>query len=340
LTENSQSTYKTTYKAVSQRIENAIVESTTWAYFRDSFKGESGMHFFNTRSRETAVMLDTLIQVNPANPFIPKLVKGLMAARNHGNYWYNTMDNAFVFIALDRYFQTFENIEPSYFVDMWIGKGYIGRTNHENYSTKTETLKVPMQAITNSDVIKDGDKSIVMSKRGQGRLYYRVALQYAPLELFLPPVDNGFAVTREYTHIDNEKDVTVSEHEGKKLYTIKAGVRVKVNLKVTTPATRTHLALVDYLPAGLEAINPALDSSGRGFYSYRSWFRIWDHSNFRDSRVEAFAARAYAGVYTYSYTARAVTLGTYISPPAKTEEMYAPEVFGRSDMVLVKIIGK
>jgi uncharacterized protein YfaS (alpha-2-macroglobulin family) len=44
------------------------------------------------------------------------------------------------------------------------------------------------------------------------------------------------------------------------------------------------------------------------------------------------------GVYEYSYIARATTPGTFIAPPAKAEEMYSPEVFGRSssDWVIVE----
>jgi len=36
------------------------------------------------------------------------------------------------------------------------------------------------------------------------------------------------------------------------------------------------------------------------------------------------------GVYTYAYVARATTPGTFVVPPARAEEMYHPETFGRS----------
>jgi hypothetical protein len=44
------------------------------------------------------------------------------------------------------------------------------------------------------------------------------------------------------------------------------------------------------------------------------------------------------GVYEYTYIARATTPGTFVVPPAKAEEMYSPEVFGRSssDRVIVE----
>ena len=36
------------------------------------------------------------------------------------------------------------------------------------------------------------------------------------------------------------------------------------------------------------------------------------------------------GRHRFSYTVRATTPGTFVAAPAKAEEMYSPETFGRS----------
>ena len=56
----------------------------------------------------------------------------------------------------------------------------------------------------------------------------------------------------------------------------------------------------------------------------------WDHTNMRDNRSEAFAMQLAEGTHRFSYTVRATTPGTFIAAPAKAEEMYSPETFGRS----------
>jgi uncharacterized protein YfaS (alpha-2-macroglobulin family) len=58
----------------------------------------------------------------------------------------------------------------------------------------------------------------------------------------------------------------------------------------------------------------------------------------RDDRAEAFASLLWDGVYEYTYVTRATTPGTFIVPPTRAEEMYSPEVFGRSgsDVVIIK----
>ena len=117
---------------------------------------------------------------------------------------------------------------------------------------------------------------------------------------------------------------------------------------MVAPSRRYHVALVDPIPAGLEAMNPALAVTGnipqdpnseemkRGWWWIRPWF---EHQNMRDERVEAFTSLLWEGVYTYSYVARATTPGLFVVPPPKAEEMYHPETFGRGGTDRVKIEG-
>jgi len=128
---------------------------------------------------------------------------------------------------------------------------------------------------------------------------------------------------------------------------IKAGARVRARITMVADNRRYHVALMDPLPAGLEIVNPALVVSGSvpqdpasPDYRYGWWWRwTWyEHQNMRDQRAEAFTSLLWEGVYEYTYVARATTPGTFVVPPAKAEEMYSPEVFGRSgsDWVIVE----
>jgi uncharacterized protein YfaS (alpha-2-macroglobulin family) len=57
----------------------------------------------------------------------------------------------------------------------------------------------------------------------------------------------------------------------------------------------------------------------------------------RDDRAEAFSTLLPGGTYDYSYVARATTPGTFVAPPTRAEEIYAPETFGRgvTDSVVI-----
>ncbi|MCY4456860.1 MAG: hypothetical protein OXB90_02790, partial [Acidimicrobiaceae bacterium] len=67
------------------------------------------------------------------------------------------------------------------------------------------------------------------------------------------------------------------------------------------------------------------------------WNRWFEHENLRDDRSEAFASYLPAGTYEYSYVVRATAPGVFVVPPAKAEEIYAPEVFGRSRSHMVVV---
>ena len=58
----------------------------------------------------------------------------------------------------------------------------------------------------------------------------------------------------------------------------------------------------------------------------------------RDDRVLMFADRLWAGVYSHSYTARATTPGKFVAGPARAEEMYAPESFGRTATAFIEVV--
>jgi uncharacterized protein YfaS (alpha-2-macroglobulin family) len=101
-----------------------------------------------------------------------------------------------------------------------------------------------------------------------------------------------------------------------------------VDLEAINTTKRHAVALVDPLPAGLESVNTALATSERAAAGTTD--TSWNHVEMRDNRSEAFSMQLPEGSHRFSYTARATTPGTFIAAPAKAEEMYSPETFGRS----------
>ncbi|MFN0253264.1 MAG: hypothetical protein ACKV2T_40715 [Kofleriaceae bacterium] len=267
------------------------------------------------------------------------MVTGLLAHRKAGR-WLNTQENTFALVALDLYFQTYEKVTPDFVARVWLGNDYGGDKTFKGRSTDYYQIDIPMK-----DVAAHDKQDLTIQKDGQGRLYYRIGMTYAPASLKLEPADYGFVVTREYEGADDPKDV-VRDTNG--VWRMKAGARVRVKLTMVNENRRYHVALVDPLPAGLEAMNPALAVTGpiptdpneqKSKGAYWWWYGPWyEHQNLRDERTEAFAALLWEGVHTYSYVARATTPGNFVVPPTKAEEMYMPETFGRSgsDRVVIE----
>jgi uncharacterized protein YfaS (alpha-2-macroglobulin family) len=325
--------------ALLRAIENRAVDTAGAANFTTSY-ADGGYLLLASDRRTDGVILESLIAEKRTHDLIPKVVLGLLAHRKAGR-WDNTQDNVFVLQALDLYFQEFEKATPDFVARVWLGDGYAGEHAFRGRTTERFQIGVPMQTVADRTV--KGPADLVIQKDGPGRLYYRIGMTYAPADLKLPAADYGFVVTRRYEAVDDPKDV-VRQADGS--WKIKAGARVRVRLAMVAENRRYHVALVDPLPAGLEAMNPALAVTGpipqdpsAKQSPYWWWTSTWyEHQNLRDERVEAFASLLWEGVHDYTYVARATTPGVYVVPPAKAEEMYMPETFGRSasDQVIVE----
>ena len=328
-------------------LMNRTTETAATANFVTDYGDAQWLIMYSNR-RADGVLLEALIKADPQNDLIPKLVRGLLDNRTKGA-WSNTQENVFILLALDKYFNAFEKVTPDFVTKVWLGNTYAGEEKFKGRSIDSNLLTIPMSYLTE----QNGAANLILDKEGAGRLYYRIGMKYAPKNLNLAPADYGFTVLRSYEAIDNAEDVKQNADNS---WTIKAGSRVRVRLTMVAQARRYHVALVDPLPAGLEILNPELavteaipqdnggntpiveygsQSYGRGYYNWRgSWF---EHQNFRDERAEAFTALLWEGVYNYTYVTRATTPGNFVVPPAKAEEMYHPETFGRTGTDFVNV---
>ncbi len=334
-------------EAIRRYVGNRVVETAGAANFTTAYDDQDYLILSSNR-RTDAVLLDALMADNPDSDLIPKLVTGLLAHRTQGR-WGNTQENVFVLIALDRYFNTYEAQTPDFVARIWLGETYAGEHAYQGRTTERHETTVPMSYLVDTEPVGPSTGSgqaqdLIIQKDGTGRLYYRLGLKYAPTDLQLEPLDMGFVVQREYEGVDDPEDV-YRDSDG--VWHIKAGARVRVRLTMVADNRRYHVALVDPLPAGLEIVNPALavsqsipqDPSSPDYkYGWWWWGTWYEHQNMRDERAEAFTSLLWDGVYDYTYIARATTPGKFIAPPAKAEEMYSPEVFGRSgsDWVIVE----
>lgn len=334
--------------AIRRHVNNRVTETAGAAHFADSYS-DGAYTVLHSNRRADGVLLEALIGDQPQNTVIPKLVRGLLSNRNRG-HWTNTQENVFILLGLDRYFATYEPVTPNFVARVWLGSGYAGEQVFKGRSIDRQQLNLPMSVLVERTA--NAPANLTIGKEGAGRLYFRIGTQYAPSNLKLAAADYGFRVERKYEAIDDPLDVRL-EPDG--TWSIRAGARVRVKITMSNPARRYHVALVDPLPAGLEALNPALATTeelpdestesgvsrgGRGIYDYYwFWRRTWyEHQNLRDERAEAFTSLLWEGVHEYSYFSRATTPGFFVVPPTKAEEMYAPETFGRgkSDRVRVK----
>ncbi|CAF4209806.1 unnamed protein product [Rotaria socialis] len=326
-----------------KHLKGKVSETSETANFITSYGDDGQSVMLHSNQRTDAILLESLLYIDPNSTLCTKLCKGLQAHKVKGA-WKSTQENCFVLIALDKYFHIKEKDTPDFVANIWLDNDYCGQHQYKGRTTNTHTVNIPMKVIlaSASDTNNNKTKNLIMHKDGNGRLYYRIGLNYAPSNLQLNAVNYGFKIERTYVAIN---DSTHVQKQSDDTWKFKLGEKIKVILTMTTTQRRYHIALVDYLPAGCEPLNTQLKGtltgdtqssvtrSNRNFhycgcrpYSNVGWT---EHENLRDERAEAFRSLLWPGVYEWSYVMRATCAGTFIIPPAKAEEMYSPENFGR-----------
>lgn len=164
---------------------------------------------------------------------------------------------------------------------------------------------------------------IIFTKSGPGRLYYGVSLRYTPASY----------EAKEWEGFEIEKKIEPLKGGG----ALKAPERAVVTLTVRTKQDRPFVALTDRLPAGFEIVDPSFAvESGEDAVSLRKaaggreWWGGFARHEIYDDKIMAFADYLTAGEHKYSYLVQAVTPGKFSLPAAYVEQMYEPEVYGRT----------
>lgn len=308
-----------------------------------------------------AVTMMAMLELAPEDPVLPKVMAGIMDDRDpqKGGRWGTTHANAWALLAASRYFTTVEKEVPDYVARIWLDTVFAGEQAFKGRSMAVTEQHVPMARL-----MKDDPKEVLLAKDGPGKLYYRLGLRYAPADLAIKAEEQGFTVYRTYEPLAQGVDKPDPESV-KRLadgtYEVKAGALVRVNLTLVAKDRANFVVVDDPLPAGFEGQNSkfattlqevsggvvrqSVDYGGgmpwaaleRGWWWWRPWWSF-SHTELRDDRMLLFANHLPAGVYTYSYTARATTIGEFQLPPIHAEAMYMPELFGHSASSKVRII--
>ncbi|MEP7326317.1 MAG: hypothetical protein ABI836_10245, partial [Gemmatimonadota bacterium] len=301
--------------------------------------------YFYSQVRPTAQLLRSVLAVDSVHPLIGPLVEALVQQGRAARPWeWNTQDYGSVVYAL----ASFEQRQRSGSVG-----GIVVRSDNR-VLIKLDSLS----GIRDSSTMLHGLLGAAAGSQrplrvslhggsGSAPVYYYLTVREIPLNRPVRPDDNGIAVERWYE----------SYADGKPIVAVNEGDLVRVRLRITVPNTRHFVILDDALPAGLEAIDLSLRTAappgvgttmpeqdqaeegaeeGPGYHWYygswdSGWWSPFDHRELRDDRVLYFAAILWKGTYTATYVARATTPGVFMRPPAQAEEMYNPDVHGRSD---------
>jgi uncharacterized protein YfaS (alpha-2-macroglobulin family) len=329
------------YDDVVRRIMNAVRVEGDRAHVEE-LDNDALVWLWNSNVRATALVLDGIVRRGDDPQFVSPMVRWLLAARQNGR-WSNTQENATALESLVSYYRKFEAEVPNMTATVAVGTRPIGTASFRERSAVAQQVRLAMPDLL-QQVPAGAERDLAISRAGTGRLFYAARLQYALTEP-TPASDQGIHIERSYERYD----VNSGAAAGGPAATFGAGDLVRVTLTITLPQERRYLAVTDTLPAGFEAVDSwfrttasdlARDASVESSSETPSlWFERggFDHVEKYDDRVSLFATRLATGRHQFSYLVRATTAGTFRAAGAIAEEMYAPEVQGRTEATTIEV---
>lgn len=269
--------------------------------------------------KATAVALQALLEARGGFPGDEKAARWLVSERKALGRWRTTAENSSGLRALQDFYRRYEKEEPDFTASVR-REGEASTLYTESFRGRTTESR--RKSLKLDEVLAGRkDARLELAKEGIGRLYYDLLLIYAPAS-FVEPAAEGFELERKVEPLRGD---------------LRAGKRAVVTLTVRTKQDRLFVALEDPLPAGWEIVDPSFavegredarslsEQGGRG----QNW-GSFHRSEKYDDRVQVFADYMTAGEHRWSYLIQATTPGKWHVPAATVEEMYKPEVFGRT----------
>jgi uncharacterized protein YfaS (alpha-2-macroglobulin family) len=323
-----------------RRIMNAILPEGGSAHVEE-LSDPYLLWFWNSNVTSTSIALRTLMRGSSADHLVRPIVRWLLTVRKNGR-WGNTQDNAWAMQALIAYYRKYESDVPDFRAVVKLAGEDVVRSTFEGRSTESVTRNVPMAALV-AKAAPGTQRELTFTRDGTGTLFYTARLRYASDQLHQEGLDSGFRVERRYTPFSE------SGAPATPALSYNAGDLVMVTLTFDLTKERRFVAVTDPLPAGFEAVESWFATTASSLKQeqqqmerqgdWRSWWQRggFDHVERHDDRIRLFATRLSEGRHEFSYVARATTAGTYRTAPAHAEEMYEPEVFGRTGTAVVEV---
>ncbi len=324
-------------KEIRRRVQNAILPEGGTSHVEE-LADPYLLWYWNSSVRSTAIALDSLLRNTTPDPAsIQAIVRWLMQARKKGR-WDNTQENAWAMEALVDYYKKFETDVPDFTAVAAVGIQTLMTETFKGRHTESKIAETPMDKLLAMGKVGEAIP-LTFSRQGTGTLFYTTRLKYASSVLSLNPLDSGISIERRYEPLSG----------GQATKTFKAGDLVEVVLTINLTKERKYLAVTDPIPAGFEPVEAWFATTSADLAraqvneeSGGTWGEWWqkggfDHVERHDDHVLLFATRLSEGIHTFRYVCRATTVGTFTTAPTHGEEMYEPEVFGRTATDVIEV---
>lgn len=274
-------------------------------------------YYMSSVTRDRAIVLSALLELDPAHPRIPALIEELKRSRLDGGYWSNTQENAYGLMALAEHAK---RVGPGKASVRVLREGQVLATlalsGGEAKSLRRTLAELPAGELT---IEPSAPVYLAIRQRRVREVHDE------------PPIARGFTLTRRYEDLATGREVDQ----------VKPGQLVRVTLEVEPDRAARYVALVDPIPSGFEPVNTRLatEEGALGAHSTEarergSW---WSFAAQHDDRALAFLDDMWPEAHRFEHVIRATSAGSFTTAPATVEAMYEPSRRGSSSPAILRV---
>lgn len=281
---------------------------------------------FGSVDASTALAVRALIAGNYREDLQAKGIRYLTRNRK-SDYWSNTYATAQIVRMISEYSKKSQELTPNYTYSVSLDRKEINQGTITSAKQKEVMVPIP------NDQVKPGGSAVTVTKNGNGEIYSTLITNQFNTNREAKAINHGLSISRSYV---SDKGLGAP---------ISVGDIVTVNLTVEgLQAEERYAVIEDELPSGMIPINQSLknqqfnpgDQYVDPYTLYETSYDVTD----REITLNGMILSLYKispGSRVYSYKARVVSEGEFYVPPAKAALMYAPEIYGSSDVQKVAI---
>jgi uncharacterized protein YfaS (alpha-2-macroglobulin family) len=281
----------------------------------------------------TAILLETVLAANPADPLAPSLAEFLVRKRS-GRWWNTTRGTAIVVKALSDYVAATGESDASYQAGLMLN----GRELERIAVEKGKIIKGRTSLSVPSAALQRGTNRLQLVKSAQaGALYLTAMLDYlVPPEL--ASQSRGLAIERKVYRVKARKEGKEWRLEYLPLQpgeNLSPGDDIEVRLVVDNKDDMNFVIIEDRLPAGFEVRETKSDLRFVGHSDYWNWYV---HSERHDERMAFFLDNLPKGRHEFRYVMYPELEGNVLALPASVWPMYVPSLKSESKPWEVKVV--
>lgn len=315
--------------------EEAII-SATGAHWEDNSQRWGRL---SSDIQGTAMIVEALTQAQPDSPLLSLAVRWLMAARTAA-HWPTRRETTWTIQALADWLAMTAELHPDYTYSAQLNNTAVTE-GHFSWENNTDVVEMTLSL---ADLQREAVDFLSFEHGpGDGRLYYTAFLHSLLPAGEATAVDRGITVQRTYYLADCEENC-------QPITEIPLGEVIRVELTILASTDLLYAIIEDPIPSGTEALDPNLattaafyrgniqrtDLEGAYNHGYWGWWQF-NQIQYRDEKVLFTAEFLPAGTYQYTYYLQTTLPGTFQVPPASAWQEFFPDVFGRSDGIVLEI---